>query len=137
MTCTPSQLAAVAGRATELRLHALRVLRRGEPILEFGDQAGPVVVHSIRKSLMSALYGQIIANGVLALDDRIGDLGVDDTPALTEQEKSATIRDLLAARSGVYLPLAGSLTEDTETFWPRPARAAHRPGTFWHYGQPE
>lgn len=133
MTFTPSQLAAVAGRAAELHLHALRVLHHGEPVLEFGDQARPVVVHSIRKSFMNALYGQIVARGVLALNDRIGDFGIDDTPALTEQEKSATVRDLLQARSGVYLPPAEPLPAGAEKFWPRPARGAHRPGTFWHY----
>jgi CubicO group peptidase (beta-lactamase class C family) len=56
-----------------------------------------VVVHPIRESFLSALFGQIIARGVPALDDRIGDFGIDDTPALTEQEKSATIRNLLEA----------------------------------------
>ncbi|HEY2059485.1 MAG TPA: serine hydrolase [Amycolatopsis sp.] len=126
-------LEAVARRAAEARLHALRVLHHGKPVLEFGDQAGPVVVHSIRKSLLSALFGQIIARGVVALDDRIGDFGIDDTPALTGREKSATIRNLLEARSGVYLPLTVPRPGFADEFGTRPARGAHPPGTFWHY----
>jgi CubicO group peptidase (beta-lactamase class C family) len=58
---------------------------------------------------------------------------VDDTPALTELEKSATIRDLLEARSGVYLPLAVPRPDIDDAFGPRPERGTHRPGTFWHY----
>ena len=104
MTFSSSQLAAVTKRVSELRLYALRVLQDGETVLELGDQTSPVAVHSIRKSFLSALLGQVIARGVLALDDRIGDLGIDDTPALTELEKCATIRDLLEARSGVSSP---------------------------------
>ena len=37
------------------------------------------------------------------LDAQIGTLGDDDnTPSLTAEEKTATVRDLLEARSGVY-----------------------------------
>jgi hypothetical protein len=75
MTFGSSQLAAVSKRAAELCLYALRVLQDGETVLALGDQTGPVSVHSIRKSFLSALFGQVIARGVPALDGRIGDLG--------------------------------------------------------------
>jgi CubicO group peptidase (beta-lactamase class C family) len=133
MTLGSSQLAAATERASELGLYALRVLHDGEAVLEFGEQARPVVVHSIRKSLMSALFGQAVARGAIALDDSVGDLGIDDTPALTELEKTATVRHLLEARSGVYLPLTVPRPGIADEIGARPERGAHRPGTFWHY----
>jgi CubicO group peptidase (beta-lactamase class C family) len=54
-------------------------------------------------------------------------VGIDDTPPLTEQEKSATIEDLLMARSGVYLPPP----EGGTSFLP--PRGAYAPGTHWVY----
>jgi CubicO group peptidase (beta-lactamase class C family) len=54
-------------------------------------------------------------------------LDIDDTPVLSDEERSATVGDLLAARSGVYLPVddGGALG--------RPSRGSHPPGTFWCY----
>jgi CubicO group peptidase (beta-lactamase class C family) len=99
----PSEALALAQR---LGLHALRVSRSGEPVLTFGDQCRPVVVHSVRKSLISALFGQIVERGLVSLGTTLAELDVDDTPQLTAEERSATVRDLLQARSGVYLPPA-------------------------------
>ena len=50
-----------------------------------------------------------------------------DRLGLTALEKTATIRDLLSARSGVYHPSV----HDTQRG--RPARGAHPPGTHWFY----
>jgi CubicO group peptidase (beta-lactamase class C family) len=74
-------------------------------VVSWGDGARPLAVHSIRKSLISALYGQLHDRGSLRLDTTIGELGIDDTPALTDTEKTATIEDLLTARSGGELYL--------------------------------
>jgi CubicO group peptidase (beta-lactamase class C family) len=81
----------------------------------------------MRKSIISALFGQAYARGQIDLDATLGELGIDDTPALTDTEKSATINDLLAARSGVYLPVQGGEGLG------RPPRGSHPPGTFWSY----
>jgi CubicO group peptidase (beta-lactamase class C family) len=54
-------------------------------------------------------------------------LDIDDAPALTDREKSATIEDLLTARSGVHLPV------DDGGVLGRPSRGSHPPGTFWCY----
>lgn len=115
-------------------MHALRVSLAGKPVLTFGDQARPVVVHSIRKSLISALFGQILERGLVSLDTTLTELNIDDTPPLTAQEKSATVRDLLQARSGVYLPPAVSPSPElVHLLPPRPARGAYAPGTHWCY----
>ena len=74
---------------------------------------------------MSALFGQAFDRGQIDLDATLGQLGIDDTPSLTDNEKSASINDLLAARSGVYLPAEGG------DGLGRPVRGSHLPGAFW------
>jgi CubicO group peptidase (beta-lactamase class C family) len=64
-------------------------------------------------------------------DSTLEQLGIDDVqPSLTTQEKQATVRELLAARSGVYRP---ALYETANQAHLRPARGSHAPGTFWYY----
>jgi len=75
----------------------------GRIIASWGDISHKVNVRSIRKSLISALYGIGVAEGRIRLDQTIGELGIDDRPpSLSEFERQATIRDLLMARSGIY-----------------------------------
>jgi hypothetical protein len=50
---------------------------------------------------MCAPVGQACDRGEIDLTMTLGDLDIDDAPALTDEEKSATIEDLLTARSGV------------------------------------
>ena len=57
-------------------------------------------------------------------------LGVDDYAPLSAIEKSATIRQLLQARSGIYIPAS---PETSAMRAARPARGSHAPGTFWYY----
>ena len=120
-------LADVEQRLRRLNVTAAQVDRAGRIIIEVGDVSCPVHVHSMRKSIMSALFGQAYDRGQIDLDATLGQLRIDDTPSLTDNEKSATINDLLAARSGVYLP-----TEDGDGLG-RPARGSHPPGAFWCY----
>jgi CubicO group peptidase (beta-lactamase class C family) len=61
-------------------------------------------VHSIRKSLLSALVGIHFAEGRIDLEATLAQLGIDDMLGLTERERLATVLDLLCARSGVFHP---------------------------------
>jgi CubicO group peptidase (beta-lactamase class C family) len=119
---------AIEARALELGLIALIVQSEGFSPLAFGDIVRPVVIHSMRKSILSALYGEAIGRGAIDPRHTLAELAIDDDPKLTEAEKSATVFDLLAARSGVYLPAPGH--DPTPG---RPARGSHAPGTFWNY----
>jgi CubicO group peptidase (beta-lactamase class C family) len=61
----------------------------------------------------------------------MADLGIDDSPpSLTEEEKQATVRELLEARSGVY---HGANYETAQMAAARPPRGSHPHGTFWYY----
>jgi CubicO group peptidase (beta-lactamase class C family) len=106
------------------------VVDRGRVVVEWGDPARRVKLSSIRKSLLSALYGIYVRKGRFDLDENLEHLGVDDDPPLTAQEKLATLRMLLEARSGVYHSyVGGSPNMKAE----QPGRGSHAPGTFWYY----
>lgn len=110
---------------------ALMLVQNGAVLASFGDPGRKVGVASVRKSLLSALYGIAVADGRIRLDARLGELGIDEKPpGLNAQEKSATVRDLLTARSGIYLPAAHETAEIREK---RPPRGGHAPGAFWFY----
>ncbi|GAI62377.1 unnamed protein product, partial [marine sediment metagenome] len=96
----------------------------------WGDITRNYMCHSMRKSLISALYGIYVADGKINTSKTLKELGIDDYTPLTEVEKQATVADLLKARSGVYIPAAG---ESSGMKALRPERGSHLPGTFWYY----
>jgi CubicO group peptidase (beta-lactamase class C family) len=87
-------------------------------------------VHSIRKSLLSALVGIHVAEGRIELEATLTQLGIDDALGLTARERLATVLDLLCARSGVYHP---SGYESPWMLSIKPARHSAGPGTTWCY----
>lgn len=123
-------LAAVREASEKLDTAALMIVHRGRVVDAWGDLETEFNCHSIRKSLLSALYGIQVEQGVISLDATIGELGIDDNDPLSETEKKATVRMLLQARSGVYHP---ALYETKAMAARRPARHAHEPGTFHYY----
>jgi len=109
---------------------ALIVVYNGNVLLSKGDITRRYDCHSMRKSLVSALYGIYAAKGKIDIHKTLKELCIDDSLKLTDQEQSATIQDLLKARSGVYIPAYGeaqSMKND------RPARGSHPPNTFFYY----
>lgn len=109
---------------------AVMVINNGVVVASWGDMAHKYFCHSMRKSLMSALYGIYAADGKIDLSATLQQLGIDDRTSLTEAEMTATVKDLLSARSGVYLEAAGEAASMKAM---RPARGSHAPGTFWYY----
>jgi CubicO group peptidase (beta-lactamase class C family) len=107
------------------------VILAGQVLDEWGETERRFNVHSIRKSFLSALYGTPVREGTISLSATMADLGIDDNePSLTPLEKTATVGDLLKARSGIYHP---ALYESPRMKSSRPARGSHPPGAFWHY----
>ncbi|CAH1655065.1 MULTISPECIES: serine hydrolase [unclassified Chelatococcus] len=101
------KLEAIRLHSAALKPAALIIVHNGRVIARWGDTSRKVNVASVRKSLLSALYGIAVAEGRIDLPARLADLGIDDIPPrLTASEKTATVRDLLMARSGIYHPAA-------------------------------
>lgn len=109
---------------------AVMIVADGVVIDAWGDLTRNYMCHSVRKSLLSALYGIYEAESKIDLSKTLDELGIDDHTPLTEAEKQATVADLLKARSGVYIPAAGETPEMAAS---RPERGSHPPGTFWCY----
>ena len=74
----------------------------GKILFEHGDIKDLFYIASVRKSFLAALYGNYVNNGKIDLNKSLADLNIDDIGGLSDQEKEATIADLLGARSGVY-----------------------------------
>jgi CubicO group peptidase (beta-lactamase class C family) len=125
------KLKAAQEYAANLKPTAIMVVQDGKVIAGWGDVSRKVNVASVRKSLLSALYGIAVSEGRIDLGSPLADLGIDDKPpALTAGEKRATVRDLLMARSGIYHPAAYETGDMRRN---RPERGSHAPGTFWFY----
>lgn len=84
----------------------LMVIHNGRILYEYGDLADVGYVASVRKSILSMLYGKHVENGTIDLNQTIAELGIDDVQTLLPSEKLATIDHLITARSGVYHPAA-------------------------------
>jgi CubicO group peptidase (beta-lactamase class C family) len=111
--------------------NAVMVVHHGVVVAEWGDTAAKMPLASVRKSLLSALIGNAVERGEIALSQPIGALGIDDNePSLSAEEKTATVGDLLKARSGIY---HAALYETEAAAALRPPRYSHKPGTFWYY----
>jgi CubicO group peptidase (beta-lactamase class C family) len=110
---------------------AVMVVKHGEVIDAWGDIDKKIDAYSVRKSLLSALYGIYSSEGVIDINQTLEQLGIDDAPdPLTKEEKQARVVDLLRARSGVYHLVDFETESMTKN---RPPRGSHAPGTFWYY----
>jgi CubicO group peptidase (beta-lactamase class C family) len=109
---------------------AVMVVQGGRVVSAWGRVATRYNVHSIRKSLLSAMIGQHEAQGRIDLEATLAQLGINDRQGLTDREKLATVLNLLTARSGVYHP------SGYESDWMisiKPPRHSHGPGVNWCY----
>jgi len=125
------RLEAAKAQAVAMGSAAGMIVTGGRVISSWGDVAKTFHAHSLRKSLMNALYGVYVAEGKIDTSLTLRELGISEKPnPLTSAEQEATVLDLLRSRSGVYLATA---SENEAMRQARPERGSHRPGTFWHY----
>jgi CubicO group peptidase (beta-lactamase class C family) len=108
------------------------VIDRGLAVVRWGSTSRNHIVQSVRKSFLSGLYGIYQDEGMIDLSRSLAELGVDDSvpPTLTDLEKTATLNQLIKARSGVYHEAAAESQSMKDA---RPERWSHDPGTFYYY----
>ncbi len=117
--------------ADSIHSAAVMIVQGGEVISEWGDLERKINGFSMRKSLISALYGIYSAEGAIDINQTLEQVGIDDSPDhLTKEERQARVVDLLRARSGVYHLVDFETASMKEL---RPPRGSHAPGTFWYY----
>lgn len=116
--------------AKEAGSAAVMVVEGGIVVEAWGEVDRPFPVYSMRKGLYNALVGMLIEEGELALDATLAEFGIEEIDSLTDTERSATVEDLLASRSGVYHE---SAYEPASMKRSRPERGSARPGQQWFY----
>jgi len=107
----------------------LVIIHKGQVILEYGDLEENSYIASCRKSVLAILFGKYVENGQINLNKTLAELKVEDHSPLLEIERSATIKDVISARSGVFLP--GSNGGDFRRL--APERGSVQPGSYWLY----
>src|SRR3984957_19385618 len=118
-------------KADLIHTSAVMIIQSGKVVDSWGDTDKKIDAYSVRKSLLSALYGIYVAEGVIDINETLEQLGIDDSPdPLTKEEKQARVLDLLRARSGVYHAVDFETASMQKS---RPSRGSHAPGTFWYY----
>jgi CubicO group peptidase (beta-lactamase class C family) len=121
---------AVAYTRRALKSDAWMLVHRGVVIRTYGDVTRVSNIASARKSVLSILVGMQVDQGRMSLDKTLDELGIDDKEGLSATEKSATLRQLLEGRSGIYHPAA---YEAASMKIGRPARGTFRPGENFNY----
>ncbi|PWJ35021.1 serine hydrolase domain-containing protein [Sediminitomix flava] len=107
----------------------LVIVHQGQVVFDYGDIEENSYIASCRKSVLSMLYGKYVENGQIDLDKTLEDLKIEDHSPFLEIEKSARIKDIIAARSGVFL--SGSNGGDFRRL--APERGSVQPGSYWLY----
>lgn len=110
---------------------AVTVVYQGKVLYEYGDVNHLMNLASARKSIFSILYGIAQEKGIVDIDRTLESYGVDDSrQPLTETEKKATLRQLLQARSGIYVKALG---ESAGMIARKPERGSYAPGEHFYY----
>ncbi len=114
--------------ADELGSFAVIVIQDGRLVAEWGDTDKRTNAHSLRKSILSALFGIAEQKGLINLNSTLEELDIDDrNRPLTAEERRAKVWHLLTSTSGIYHSYIG----DEEGNRPKPG--SHEPGTFFYY----
>ncbi|MEN1729229.1 MAG: serine hydrolase, partial [Pseudomonadota bacterium] len=107
------------------------IVYQGKVAYQYGDIHKKHLIHSIRKPLLSLLYGLAVASGQIDLDETVATLNLEEPGVpFSSQERGATVAQLLQSRSGIYLPAAAETANMAET---RPERGSHAPGDAYYY----
>ena len=110
---------------------SMMVIVQGRVIFSYGDVAHTSKIASVRKSVLDMLYGAD------AFKDKINDidlnktvkqLGLDDKVPFLPIEEKATLLQLMAARSGIYIP-----SGDEDQAKTLPPRGSEYPGSHYLY----
>ena len=122
-------LDALRDHLAELPSTGLVVAVDGRIAFENGNIADTSYIASVRKSVLAMLYGNYVEEGTIDLTKTLADLNIPDHGGLSDQEKEATIRDLLGARSGVYHEASNS----GDNLADAPPRNSQKHGEYFLY----
>jgi len=107
----------------------LLVIVGGKAHLKYGNLEELSYLASVRKSILSILYGKYVTDGTIRLNTTLEELGITDHGGLLEVEKKAKIDHLITARSGIYHPASNSGDSTADA----PPRGSQKPGEYFLY----
>jgi len=121
-------------------IHSVMIVKDGSVIYSHWQSEGvdsvPHVLHSVSKTFTATAVGLAIADGKMALTDKVIDYFPDKLPAeVSENLKAMTVRDLLTMSCG-HDEEPSARNADTEQDWVTTFLAqpvVHEPGTFYLY----
>jgi CubicO group peptidase (beta-lactamase class C family) len=110
------------------------ILVHGHMIFSYGDTAKVSKIASVRKSILSMLYGKYVADNTIDINKTVEQVGLaePDRPFLPD-EKKATLEQLLAGRSGIYMFTDWVPPEKDLIIASQPHRGSELPGMYFHY----
>lgn len=120
-------------------IHSVMIVRDGCVIYSRWQSEGvdtvPHVLHSVSKTFTATAVGLAIADGKIALTDKVIDFFPDKLPAkVSDKLKAMTVRDLLTMTCGHDEEPTGQRGKDSDwvkAFLEHPV--VHEPGTFYLY----
>ena len=114
---------------------SMMVVVQGRVIFSYGDVTHTSKIASARKSVLGMLYGKYLADNTIDLDKTVVQLGLQDKVPFLPIEEHATLVQLLASRSGIYLPERDH--PEKLPAWDQgrylPPRGSEYPGTHYVY----
>ncbi|RYC66584.1 serine hydrolase domain-containing protein [Spirosoma sordidisoli] len=114
--------------AGSIKSETVMVIDEGRLMAAWGNTDKKYYVASVRKSLLSVLYGFYV-NQSISLSATLGEYGIQDkNPPLNAPELKATVKDLLTASSGVCHKAAAADNNDE-----LPLRNSAQPGSTFFY----
>jgi CubicO group peptidase (beta-lactamase class C family) len=120
-------------------IHSVMIVRDGSVIYSRWQSEGvdtvPHVLHSVSKTFTATAVGLAIADGKMALTDKVIDFFPDKLPAdVSDNLKAMTVRDLLTMTCGHDEEPTGQRAQDVDwvqAFLAHPV--VHEPGKFYLY----
>ena len=120
-------------------IHSVMIVRDGSVIYSRWQSEGvdtvPHVLHSVSKTFTATAVGLAIADGKMALTDKVIDFFPDKLPAeVSDNLKVMSVRDLLTMSCGHDEEPTGQRGQDidwVQAFLAHPV--VHKPGTFYLY----
>lgn len=126
---SPAALQGVSDTLSTMASTGFMAIVGGRVLFEYGDVDTVSYLASVRKSILSMLYGIYVDRGRIDLNRTLAQMGMDDLQGLTDREKQATTRHLIMARSGVYHPASN----DGDDLASAPPRGSQAPGAYYLY----
>jgi len=107
---------------------SMMVVVQGRVIFSYGDVSHTSKIASCRKSVLGMLYGKYVLDDTIDLDKTVKQLRLGEKEPFLPIEEKATLVQLLASRSGIYLPTGNGDQKKV-----MPPRGSEYPGTHYIY----